>query len=91
MESLPMGSHVEVKLAMPVESNAAAPSEVEPLAKVTVPVGAVESAPDADVTVATNSTGRPCVALDGEADNITSLCKLAEVTFNVTELDVDAA
>ena len=62
----PTGISVEVKTATPFGFSVAVPSVVEPLAKVTVPVGKAVPEPDAGATVATSSMGTPCRALAAE-------------------------
>jgi hypothetical protein len=90
MESALTGSFVEVKFATPVESTHAVPSVVALLTKVTVPVGTAEPEPDTAATVATSSTGKPCVAVGADAVRARVLCCVGTVTVSVFALDVDA-
>jgi hypothetical protein len=64
---------------------------VEPLVKVTVPVGAAEIAAEEDVTVATSFTGSPWVVFDGESAKATWLGWLGWFTVSVTALELDTA
>lgn len=91
IESEPTGSRAEVKPATPSGFSLALPSVVEPLAKVTVPVGKAVPEPDAAATVATSSMGAPFTALAAEAVRVTVLANFGVVTVTVTALEVEDA
>lgn len=80
---------VDVKIAVPVESTDAVPKFVEPLEKTTEPVGNIEL--ETAETFAMNSTGRPCVELEEEAESATVLGESGFATARLFAADVDAA
>jgi hypothetical protein len=89
MESLPMGRVDVMSVAVPSDSEAV-PRRVEPLLKLTVPVGAV--VPDAGRTVAVSVTASPCVACVGDAARVVVVANGAVgVTVTITGAEVDAS